>query len=153
LRNTGQAFAKAAGEASCAAGGRRSSYQVSADTILPGDTAVVPVNATGLRPGTSLACRVTLRYGGRLSTAWSGTVTVPAVSRQRVIHTGPGVYATLPPPAGFPAWAIALIVAAAVTIVTLAAIVILLLRRRSDPPDGTGQSPERRIPDPPRGRK
>ncbi len=98
---------------------------------------MLPVNATRLRAGQPAPCTVKLRYGDALTAAWSGTVTLPAISRPRVIHIAPGAYATLPPPPGIPAWAIALIVIAALILASLTATVVLLLRRRN-PPGPTG---------------
>jgi hypothetical protein len=132
VRNTGQTFTKATGTARCTVNGRRLRFPVFAGTILPAGTAVLPVNVTMLRPGQPAPCTVRLRYGDAPHGAsWSGTVTIPAIRQQRVIHVGPGTYATLPPPPGIPAWAIALIVIAALTLVFLAATVILLLRRHN----------------------
>lgn len=96
LHNTGQMLAGATGTVSCTVRRKPLSYPVTVDTILPGDRAVVPINAPRLPPGTPLRCTVRLRYGKDLTGAWSGTVTVPTTPQSISIHTGPGAYSTLP---------------------------------------------------------
>lgn len=126
LRNTGQTFAHAAGKASCSVGGQHHSFAVVAATLLPHDQAVIAVNARGLPEGVSMPCAVRLGYGHGRTVSWAGPVTVPAASRQRTVHTGPGVYSVVPA-AGIPLWAIGLLV---VGVLVLAAAAVLLLRTR-----------------------
>jgi hypothetical protein len=126
LANTGQTFAHGTGKASCTAAGRRRSFAVYADTVLPHDQAVIAVNAPGLPEGVTMPCAVWLGYGNGLIVRWAGLVTVPAAPRGRIIHTGPGAYSVIPD-AGIPAWAIALL---AVGVLLLVAIAVLLRQRR-----------------------
>lgn len=126
LKNTGQTFAHAAGTASCIAAGKRHSFPVIASTILPREAAVIAVNAPGLPAGATMPCSVRLRYGDGLTVTWAGLVTVPAPSRSRIIHTGPGAYSVVPA-SGIPPWAIALII---IGVLIVAALAVLLLRTR-----------------------
>jgi hypothetical protein len=131
LDNTGQTFTKAKGTASCTAAGKHHSYAVGANTILPGDGAVIAVDAPGLPRSMAVPCTIQLRYGKDQTVRWAGTVTIAAPPTTRTIHTGNGVYEQIPQ-AGFPMWAFALIVIGALI---LAGIVILLLQvyRRRGP--------------------
>lgn len=126
LRNTGQTFVHGTGEASCTVAGERHSFAFLASTVLPGDQAVVAVNAPGIPEGTTVSCTVRLGYGSRLIARWAGPVAVPGTARVRIIHTGPGAYAVIPAN-GVPAWAIALIV---IGVLALAAVTVLLLQLR-----------------------
>ena len=127
LRNTGQTFTHATGTASCTTAGKRHSYRVYANTVLPGDQAVIPANTPGLPEGTSMPCTVRLRYGVRLTVSWPGSVTVPGSPPGRIVHTGPGAYAVIPP-ATIPAWAIALIVIGSLALLTLAVLLVRVHR-------------------------
>jgi len=126
LDNTGQTFTGAAGSASCTAAGQRHRFAVTAETLLPQGRAVVTVNVPGLPEGATMPCTVTLGYGKGLTVGWAGSVTVPAPPRQRVVHTGNGVYSVLPS-ATIPPWAIALLV---LGVLVLAALAVLLVRMR-----------------------
>jgi hypothetical protein len=138
LRNTGQTFTKATGAVTCTVGSKRLSYPVAVDTILPGEPAVVPIGAPRLPVGKPLPCTVQLRYGNGLTSAWSGTIKIPAIPDSIIIHTGPGTYSILPT-GRIPAWAIALIVIGALTLAALTALTVLLLRRHRHVP--TQQKP------------
>jgi len=138
LHNTGQTFTKATGAMSCTVGRKRLSYPVAVDTILPGDPAVVPVDAPRLPLGKPLPCTVQLRYDNGLTSTWSGTIKIPATPHSIIFHTGPGTYSTLPA-GGIPAWAIALIMIGALTLAALITLIALLLRRRRH--DRTQQKP------------
>jgi hypothetical protein len=127
VRNTGQAFARATGQVSCQAGGRYRSWPVIMETVLPGGSAVLPVNAPGLASG-QLPCTVRLRGSAGL-VAWSGTVSVPPRTVTRTYHVAHGVYASLSAD-GVPPWAIALLVIGALTLTSLLALLALLARRR-----------------------
>jgi hypothetical protein len=126
LDNTGQTFTHGTGKASCVVSGKSRRFTVLADTVLPDQHALIPVNALGLPRGTPVACTVQLAYGHGLVDTWTGLVTVPALPRTRVVHTGPGVYAVIPA-GGIPAWAFVLI---GLSALALAAVVVLLLRLR-----------------------
>lgn len=126
VHNPGQTFAKAHGTVSCRVHGRPHSYDVIMGTVLPGTGAVLPINARGLS-GESMPCRVRLREGAGPVAFWSGTVTLPSRSQKKVIHTGNGVYTTLPDNA-VPPWAIALMVIGA--LILMALMVLLVLQRR-----------------------
>jgi hypothetical protein len=126
LDNTGQTFAHGAGQASCVVSGKSLRFAVLANTVLPDQHAVIPVNAQGLPKGTPVRCTVRLDYGHGLVNTWAGLVTVPALPRTRVVHTGPGDYAVIPA-GGIPVWAFVLI---GLSVLALAAVVVLLLRLR-----------------------
>jgi hypothetical protein len=138
IDNSGQTFARGAGQASCRAGGRRHSYGVYAGTVLPGDHAVVVTNAPGLPEGATVPCTIQLRYGNNQVLRWSGPVAIPSAgARQRLIHTGPGAYSELPASGGIPLWAIILMVLGGLILISLWAGVLLRRQRNhdvSDPP-------------------
>jgi hypothetical protein len=127
VRNTGQTFARASGTVSCRVGGRDRRFIVGIDTVLPGDEAVVPVNAPGLGSG-ALPCTVSLRDDAGHLVTWSGTVDAAAPPAVRTIHTGNGAYSTVPA-SSVPAWAIALMVLGALILAAL--VRVLMLHRRS----------------------
>jgi hypothetical protein len=126
LDNTGQTFSGGTGKASCVVSGKSLQFTVLANTVLPDQHAVITVNAVGLPRGTPIPCTVRLGYGHGLVDTWTGLVTVPALPRTRVVHTGPGVYAVIPA-GGIPAWVFVLI---GLSALALAAVVVLLLRLR-----------------------
>jgi hypothetical protein len=125
VRNTGQAFARATGQVSCQAGGRHHSWPVIMETVLPGGSAVLPVNAPGLT-SRQLPCTVRLRDGARL-VAWSGTVRLPPRTATRARHLARDVYVPLPD-GTVPPWAVALLVIGALILATL---LVLLARNRT----------------------
>jgi hypothetical protein len=127
LANTGQTFTRAAGQASCAVGGKRRTYQVTASTVLPGDQATIPANAIGLPQGSAVSCTVRLSYGRGHVVTWDGQVTIPAGPHVRLIHTGPGAYAAIPD-RGIPSWAIALIAVGALLLVGVVGLLVIRIR-------------------------
>jgi Bacterial protein of unknown function (DUF916) len=129
VRNTGQMFTHAAGAAACTASGKRHSYRVYVATVLPGGSAVIPVNAPGLPQGASVPCTIRLHYGRHQTLAWAGTVTLPAPPKTRIIHTGNGTYSVLPV-GGVPPWAMALLAVGGLLLLALIVLAVLLLRRR-----------------------
>jgi hypothetical protein len=128
VRNTGQTFTHALGRASCTAAGKRHSYRVFADTVLPGGHALIPANAPGLPEGTSMPCTVRLRYGAGLTVSWAGQVTIPAPPAGHTVHTGPGAYSVVPPNT-IPPWAILLIVIGGLALVLMAMLLVRAHRR------------------------
>jgi hypothetical protein len=126
MYNTGRTFAKGTGRASCRAARRTSSYPVYAGTVLPGDHALIAVNAPGLPEGATVPCTIRLRYGKRQVVSWSGLIAIPSASTARMIQTGRDAY-TLVPRGGIPRWAITLIV---IFGLLLAAVSLLLYRQR-----------------------
>jgi LPXTG-motif cell wall-anchored protein len=126
LGNTGQTFSRAAGTASCAAGGRQRTYSVRAGTILPGDSALITVNTPGLPLGATVPCVIHVGYGSGQAARWAGAVSVPGSLAVRYAHTGDGVYAQLPQ-SGIPVWGIALI---GIGSALLAGVGVLLYRQR-----------------------
>ena len=94
-------------------------------TVLPGGSAVLPVNAPGLTSG-PLPCTVRLRDSARL-VAWSGTVSVPPRTATRTYHLDKDAYVALPE-GTVPPWAVALLVIGALT---LASLLALLARSRT----------------------
>jgi len=127
--NTGQRFTRASGTASCTAAGQRHTYAVLAATVLPGDRAVIAVNAPGLPEGSALPCTVRVGYGNGLTASWAGSVTVPAPPRVRIIHTGLGAYSVIPS-AGISPWMIALFVVAGLALIVVSVLLVQLRRRR-----------------------
>jgi hypothetical protein len=125
LYNTGRTFAKGTGQASCQVRGRRSSYPVHADTVLPADHALIAVNAPGLPEGATVPCTIRIHYGRSQVVSWSGPIVIPGGQNLRVVRTGKGAYALLPQ-AGFPLWGIALII---ICLLLLAAVIFLLYRQ------------------------
>ena len=116
LDNTGQTFAKGTGTVSCTQSGKRHTYGVSADTVLPGGQALIAVNAPGLPTGATVPCTIQIRYGKNQTVRWAGTVAIPALPSTRIVHTGIGTYSQVPQ-GGIPGWAIALIIIGALLLV------------------------------------
>jgi hypothetical protein len=132
LDNTGQTFAGATGTASCTAAGRLHAFTAGANTILPHEGAEIAVNAPGLPEGTTVPCRVRLRYGRGQTVSWAGQVVLPALRRARIVATGPGAYAVIPVQ-GTPPWAIALIIIGVLVLAALAVLLLRVARSRSRP--------------------
>ena len=126
VRNRGQTFARARGTVSCRAGAQDRRFRFIVDTVLPGGGAVLPINVPGLGSG-ELACTVRLRDDAGHLVVWSGTVDVAAPPATRTIHTGNGVYATLPE-SSVPGWAIALMVLGALILAALVSLLVLYRR-------------------------
>jgi hypothetical protein len=102
---------------------------VLAATVLPGDRAVIAVNAPGLPEGSARPCTVRVGYGNGLTASWAGSVTVPAPPRVRIIHTGLGAYSVIPS-AGISPWMIALFVVAGLALIVVSVLLVQLRRRR-----------------------
>jgi hypothetical protein len=130
VRNVGQTFLRATGRVTCRPDSRRRSYRVIMETVLPGGTAVLAVNAPGLRSGPA-RCMVRLHDGSRLSVAWSGVVNVPSQTPTRTFHPARSVYVSLPENT-VPPWAVALIVIG--TLLLAGVLALLMLRRRDSAP-------------------
>jgi hypothetical protein len=126
VHNSGQRFAKATGAISCHMGRRHRSYQVIMETVLPGDGAVLPINAPGIGTG-SVPCTVRLHDGTGTPVVWSGIVNVQDLAPAPTIHTANGVYSALPDHP-VPPWAIALM--AIGTLILLTLLTRLVLHRR-----------------------
>ncbi|WP_370149044.1 hypothetical protein [Streptacidiphilus sp. EB129] len=126
VSNVGQTFVRATGTVSCATSGRRHTYDVIMSTVLPGDHAVLAVNAPDLTSG-STPCTVRLDDGTDHPVTWSGTVNLPHGAVTKLVHTSYGAYTALPDTTA-PPWAVALIV---VGVLVLAALLALLVLRRS----------------------
>jgi hypothetical protein len=125
LYNTGHTFSRSAGQASCQAAGRWKSYRVSAGTVLPGDHALIAVNAPGLPEGKTVQCAIQLRYGQSQLVSWSGPVAIPGAPAGHYVRTGAGSYALVSD--GIPTWGIALIV---LCVLLIGAVCFLLYRQR-----------------------
>jgi len=128
-RNVGQTFVHAKGAAVCTANGGRYWFSVVSETVLPGDTAVLTVNAPGLPGGKTASCTVKLNSATGGSAAWRGTVHVPKLTSTPVVHTAPGVYTALPKKTT-PWWAFALVGIGAAAVVLLGVLVVVVLRRK-----------------------
>ena len=136
VRNVGQTFTRARGTAVCQAGGRRHSYRVIMSTVLPGGSAVLPVNAPGLASG-SLPCTVRLRAAAGTRTTWSGVVSFPERVLTRTYHPAKGVYVSVPQ-STTPTWAIVLLVLGGLILAALLVLLALLVRRRHRQPRPAG---------------
>jgi hypothetical protein len=123
--NTGQAFAGGTGQVSCPAG-RLHPYRFYTNTVLPGDHALIPVNAPALPEGTTVPCAIQVRYGKSQVASWFGQVALPKSQNVRMVPNGKGGYVVASPP-GFPRWAIGLIT---VSLLLAAAVVYLFSRQR-----------------------
>jgi hypothetical protein len=127
VQNDGQRFTKAAGTLSCANGGSKHSFALTMDTVLPGTGAGLPVNGTGMSPGT-WQCSAHLKETGGTIVSWTGKVNVPASgpARTKRVSSAAGSAAYVAPSGGIPAWAIGLMVLGGLLLVTLWA---MFLRR------------------------
>lgn len=130
LENVGQRFTGAQGTALCTSGSSSHSYKVFANTILPGQSATVPVNVLGLKSRSVDHCSVSLSYGSgaAATTAWHGTVKISSLKAPKQYHVGPGVYASVPPQK-FPSWAIYVMAGGGALLVILLGTTIVLVRR------------------------
>ncbi|XVQ83261.1 WxL protein peptidoglycan domain-containing protein [Microbispora siamensis] len=128
VHNPGQTFARAKGTISCTAGGKTYSYDVIMGTVLPGTSALLPINAKGLNSG-SLPCTVRLRTDTGPAAVWSGTVELPPLTQRTFIHTGEGAYTELPDNT-VPLWAIALMAIGALVLTALVALLVLQRKQR-----------------------
>jgi len=127
LRDTGQTFSGGTGQVSCTAAGRRHSFRIVTNTILPGDQAQIAVNALSLQEGTTVPCVVRVHYGQGQTVRWAGMVALPKTATARIVHTGPGAYSVIPHN-GIPGWAIALMVVSGVAIAGVAVLLIRMYR-------------------------
>jgi hypothetical protein len=125
VNNPGQTFARARGTISCSRNHKHHTYDVIMETVLPGDSATLPVNAPALNSG-SARCTVRLHDQTGHTFLWSGIVDLPSRTKTKIIHTGNGIYAELPDTT-VPPWALALM---AIGTLILAALLIPRHRRR-----------------------
>lgn len=128
LHNTGQTFNSASGTAACSAAGKKHSYPVSGDTILPGGSASIAVNAPGLPETNGVQCSVLLRDAKGQQVTWAGTINFTS-SGKKLVRTGNNTYSLVPTSSGIPLWAWILGGLLAAGILMGAAIIILRLRR------------------------
>jgi hypothetical protein len=133
VRNSGQAFVRATGNVSCRVGGRNHFYRVILETVLPGGSAVLPINAPGLSSGL-VPCTVWLHDGAGPPVAWSGIVNVPPRTPTRTFHPAKGVYISLPEDT-VPPWAVALMVIGALILASLLTLLVLSRKRGGRPAD------------------
>jgi len=130
LRNTGQTFNSASGTAACSAAGKRYSYPVSGNTILPGGSASIAVNAPGLPETSGVQCSVLLRDTKGQQVTWAGTINFTSSSAgKKLVRTGDNTHSLVPTSSGIPLWAWILGGLLAVGILMGAAIIILRFRR------------------------
>jgi hypothetical protein len=129
VANTGRTFLHGQGMVSWHVASAPLSAPVFVGTVLPGDDALIAVNAPRMPTGATTLVQVRIRYGPGLTARWSGMVTIPARPHLRLIHTGKGAYSVVP--AGrTPVWAIAIIVVGILLLVVLALLTWLLVRSR-----------------------
>jgi hypothetical protein len=126
VSNRGQTFAHGTGEISCRSGGRSLSYPFIMETVLPGEGAVLPVNAPGLQTG-SLPCHVLFQPAAGGQVRWSGLVTLDSSTLTKTYHPAKGVYVSVPQQT-MPVWALILIILGGLILLSLTAV--LVQRRR-----------------------
>ncbi len=127
VQNQGQRYAKGVGTATCSENGLKKSLPVNVNTVLPGQSATVPVNAVEFK---SIAdCVVQLNYGTAAPAAWTGSVKIPVAAPSVQVPIAKGVYATLPA-AKIPTWGVALLIAAGVLVLLALVWLLIALRRR-----------------------
>lgn len=127
VTNTGQRFTRARGSATCDAKGRAHGYAVLANTILPGDSAVVDVNAPGLPAHSLDRCVVELPFASG-ATRWVGKIRIASLKAPKLIPVGPGQYSRVPR-AHFPTWAIAALAGGGALTLVLLGILLSFIRR------------------------
>jgi hypothetical protein len=132
VSNRGQTFAQASGKVACRSHGRRRSYSVTMNTVLPGGRAALAVNAPGLSAG-RVPCTVRLRDDAGHLVTWSGVVRLPAATLIRTVETANGVYASVPQNT-VPPWAIALMILGALVVALLIAVLVRSRRARRPAP-------------------
>lgn len=127
VQNQGQRYAKGIGTAICTENGLKKSLPVDVNTVLPGQSATVPVNAVQFK---SIAnCVVQLNYGSVAPAAWTGSVKIPVATPSVQVPIAKGVYATLPP-AKIPTWGVALLIGAGALVLLMLVLSLFALRRR-----------------------
>jgi archaellum component FlaF (FlaF/FlaG flagellin family) len=127
VKNEGQRYAHGSGTAVCTVSGQQKSLPVNVNTVLPGESATVPVNAGEF--GTASHCVVQLDYGVAAAAAWTGSVKIPVAAPAHLVPVAKGVYAALPP-AKLPHWAVALLIAAGAVLLLVLVMLLLAYRRR-----------------------
>ena len=130
VHNTGQRFTHAQGTVTCTVDGGRRTFRVYSNTVLPGDRAVVPVNAQGVGLGQKMPCTVKLGYANGPTATWSGTIAIPSNPRTTIVHTGKGAYSSVPAD-DIPNWALALIALGGLILLTTTTLSALLIRRHA----------------------
>ncbi|MHB1210205.1 MAG: COG1470 family protein [Acidimicrobiales bacterium] len=127
VKNEGERYAKGNGIATCSENGLKTSLPVYVDTVLPGQSAVVPVNLAKFKSVAN--CVVHLDYGSVSPASWTGSVKLPVSTPAVQVPIAKGVYATLPP-AKLPVWGVALLIAAGALVLLLLMILLFTSRRR-----------------------
>jgi hypothetical protein len=131
VHNPGQTFVRATGSITCSSAGRRHSYPVVMETVLPRGSAVLPINAPGLVSGPG-PCAIWLNDGTGRPVTWSGVVNVPPRTITRTYHPAKGVYVSLPEQT-VPPWAVVLMVIGGLILASLLAVLIQSRRRLARP--------------------
>jgi hypothetical protein len=131
VHNPGQTFVRATGNITCRSAGRRHSYRVVMETVLPRGSAVLPINAPGLVSGPA-RCAIWLNDGTGRPVTWSGGVNVPPRIITRIYHPAKGVYVSLPEQT-VPPWAVALMVIGGLILASLLAVLMQSRRRLARP--------------------
>jgi hypothetical protein len=129
VRNTGQRFTQGTGTLSCTKGGTTRSFGLSMDTVLPGESAGLPVNGTGMSPG-SWSCTAHLKDSGGATVTWAGTVVVPSTAPAATKRIGSNDY-VVPASPGIPLWAIALMIIGALILISIWAVFLRRGRNRN----------------------
>jgi hypothetical protein len=149
VRDPGQTFVKATGRIACSSAGRRHSYRVVMETVLPRGSAVLPINAPGLVRGPA-RCAIWLNDGTGRPVTWSGVVNVPPRVITRTYHPARGVYVSLPEQT-IPPWAVALMIIGGLILTSLLAVLIQNRRRLARPVPAARAARRRRARVPARG--
>lgn len=129
IKNIGQTFAHGAGSATCAAKDRTLSFPVLVNTVLPGDSATIAVNAVGLTAATLEQCHISVPFGAGVAAEWSGHVTIPSTAAVRLYHPKRGVYESVPSPV-LATWIKVLIGVAGVLVLALIVLLSVIVRHR-----------------------
>jgi hypothetical protein len=124
VHNSGQRFTKGTGVISCGMDGATHSFGLSMDTVLPGQGAGLPINATSLRQGT-WQCSGRLKAADGGTTSWTGTVVVPSTVPAATKRIASNDY-VVPASPGIPLWAVGLMIIGGLILIS---IWVVFLRR------------------------
>ena len=102
LFNIGQTFAKGVGRAACQVANRWKSYSVTANTVLPGDNALIAVNTPGVPEGATVPCAIGSGMARANSSTGPAGSLYPALLRSTTSLRARAHMLWLPRP-GFPA--------------------------------------------------
>lgn len=129
VKNIGTTFARGAGQAICVVKNRTLSFPTYVNTVLPGDTAEVTINAIGITAGDLSECNIDIPYSQSGSAHWNGSVIIPVTQAETHYHPKPGVYVNVPVNK-LALWVKVLVGAVAVLVLMTGVLVGVLVRNR-----------------------